>query len=252
MELTKLNIEMKVGGITARPLSSTAQKALRDQASQVASVVLGSGQSLAPIRSALYCTEVMSKPTEREEVSPQALDILEIKARNSGDFSVVIDAIKGLIDFVHLKIDDTDFSIGYDEEERFHADLKEMSALFRTFQTAREVYDEKVGKSSEFKTWFEAEMGNLVVHLLKEVADNNQVARRGQLSTLSADTPVYDYVAECIGNLDDDTNPQGWKRAALCELEKFLAIDCRTISSQEERLLVNNLNSGLTLVRCYF
>lgn len=181
------------------------------------------------------------RPKIRSQVSEKELENLRIKAAYYPELYHFFPAIAGLIDTLKRMLYSTDFSNGYEEEERNHADLEKMGGLFRTYWTIHETYIDKFesleGKNpfgiTSFAEWFHAVMGNLSLEILQEVAKNNLESRRGQLEELHRYGKIYpvkeynalrNHILMNIGALDPKQNPEGWVDAALANLGKFLEL----------------------------
>lgn len=230
-----------------------------------------------PKKVSLVCTEEFDSRAEnevepsRKEIFPEQLEELERIAWAHGDLWNAIDTIKAFQTLINGKIEEIDFSIGYDQGERFQADLREMGSLFQTFVTIQGVFDRKCenlrydGKhpriANHFQPWFNAVMGNLVIRILREVASNNRDARQGQINDIyrqlkepNADIThlivVRDYALDRKGELDEDSYPDSWKNAAIAELEKFFAFEDRIMSDHELKM-ESVLREALSLLKRY-
>lgn len=266
MEVTKISFDMEHPLVKVKPLSEDARNTFRQKASEIATRVLKDKEN-----SALFCDETIdmyddspATPKVRKLVSTHELGQLRRAAGYHQDLYSFLSSVESLISIVAEKIDVTDFSNGYDEETRNVAEIKEMEALFRTFLTIQQVYDQKCGYLEDdrrpfevkqaLKAWFEAAMGNLSLRLLNEVAQNNQLSRQGQLASLEFGTPIYNYVLERIGALDQEGNPDGWAEAALFDLEKFFTFpDPFELArySPRELQVIDILHKSLNILRHY-
>ena len=264
-----LNVELK-------PLSTEQREEFRQTASEIASSVLGNGSV-----SSLMCTETLDErpvtppaPKIRQEVSARNLEELERAATTYYlDLNSFVQSMKSLITYVEERLDETDFSNGYEEDSRNSATLQGMEALFRTYMTLQSSFEQKCGYLDEDRKlpaikvaltrWFNAAMGNLSLKILKEVAINNQNSRRGQFNLLHENEKSYpaeeflglrDYILDRIGALDLEGNPDGWAEAALFDLEKLLAlpsgIELLRFSAKEQQV-VGILRQSLALLNRY-
>ncbi|MCB1109469.1 MAG: hypothetical protein KDK64_00665 [Chlamydiia bacterium] len=198
--------------------------------------------------------------TTRQEVSGGQLEKLQRNATRYPELYNWFAPIKGLINFVEGKIDATDFSNGYDEEERMIADFTEAEGLFRTLVTIQQSYEQKCGYLDEDKkhpqikaaltAWFEAAMGNLCLKLLNEVAQCNLSSRRGQLTSHAWGTPQWNYIMDRIGELDPEQNPEQWADVALFDLKKFLSLDISR-GHQNEQKVFAVLQEALSILDRY-
>lgn len=262
--------------VKLKPLSTEQKEEFRQTASEIASSVLGNDSV-----SSLMCTETLDErpvtppaPKIRQEVSARNLEELERAATiYYSDLNSFVQSMKSLIAYVEERLDETDFSNGYEEDSRNSATLQGMEALFRTYMTLQSSFEQKCRYLDEDRKppaikgalthWFNAAMGNLSLKILKEVAINNQNSRRGQFNLLHKNKGNYpaqeflgfrNYILDRIAALDLEGKPDGWAEAALFDLEKFLAlpygIALLRLSAKEQQV-VGILNQSLCFLNRY-
>ncbi|MCP5504822.1 MAG: hypothetical protein H7A41_06685 [Chlamydiales bacterium] len=263
--------------VRVKPPSEEKKEEFRQTANTIAAQVLGSGSGVN-----LMCTETLDEesfapvaPKVREEVSERELWKLEKSARHYYQYlEGFIQSVKGLMTFVEQRLDETDFSNGYEEETRRSAKLEQMGSLFGTYKTIQESFDQKCdyldkdGKRPVIKkvltAWFNAAMGNLSLKILREIAVNNQNSRRRQLIELHQNEGAYrtteysalrNYILSQIEALDLEGNPDGWADAALFDLERFLALPRDYLELQrfspKQQQVVEILRQSMNLLNYY-
>lgn len=256
MEVTKSVQRVPFASMADGQLSQAEQDAYRVRANQIASTVFS--------RTSLLCDEELDQenmaPRVSLEVSASQLENLRLTATKYPDLSMMVCSLEALMGWVDPKIETIDFSNGYEEDVRNQADYEEMAGLFDTFVTIQKYFEQRCEYLEEdrksrplkkaFKRWFEAVMSNLVIRLLREVAKNNQDSRRGQLTGHPQISPMRAYICSQIGALDEEGNPQGWKTAAIAELEKFFHFE-RVPQSQSDLRVMQLLGNALTILRQY-
>ncbi|QVL57222.1 MAG: hypothetical protein KFB93_07520 [Simkaniaceae bacterium] len=275
MAFVTFSLNMQHSQVRVKPLSDEARDGFRQTANEIARTVLGSAAA-----SELMCNETLDEtpftpvaPKLRKEVSERELEGLERNTSHYGELYDFVRTMKSFITYVEERLDEVDFSNGYEEEVRNSATLKGMEALFRTYLTFQQSYDQKCRYLEEDRknpaikealtAWFEAAMGNLSLKLLREVAQNNQESRRGQLTALHSSKGTYtahdytglrNYILGRIGALDLEDNPDGWADAALFDLEKFFALPNRfelhSLSPKQQQV-VGILEQSLAVLNRY-
>lgn len=272
MEVTKLVPGMSFGNITVGRLTQGDQNAYRARANHIASTVLGSSSSL-------YCTESLDQentpPSFRTEVSAEKLQALRMQATQHHALYEIVGSLDALMLRVDQKIEVVDFSNRYDEVPNtlnpnannfMWMHIKENAerqkeSLFNTFVTIEGFFQQRcgylVGERNPqdmlfaFRGWFDAAMGNLVIRFLREVAENNRVALRGQLNAHRELSRTRVEICTHLGALSEEENPQRWKQAAIQELETFLDLERQNPRSEREIQIVRIYNKAVSLLEEY-
>lgn len=272
MEITKLAPGMSFGNMTVRRLTSSEQDSVRAEAQQIASTVLGSSSSL-------YCNESLdlenTPPSVRAEVSMENLQALRMNATRHRPLYEMVGSLEGLMQVVDQKIDVVDFSNRYDEvPNKFRSNAntfmwmhikenaeRQKESLFNTFVTVEAYFQQRCGyilgeRNSQdmlfaLKGWFDAAMGNLVIRFLREVAENNRDALRGKLHAHPEISEARNAICDRLGALSEEENPQGWKQAAIQELETFLSLERLDPQSEKGIRVARMLNKAVFLIEKY-
>lgn len=217
---------------SAKPSTEEVQARFRESANQMA---------VRFFQAMPIANDENQYPKTRSMVSKKDLEKLLEKATYYPELRPFFPAMQGLMDTFKRILDKTDFSNGYEEEERNRADLEKIEGLFGTYLTIHQTYIDKCENLKEvnpfaisaFAEWYNAVMGNLSLEILQEVAKNNLESRRGQLISLDQSYETYspkeyhtlrNHILTSIGALDPNQNPEGWADAALMDLKKFLAL----------------------------